>query len=369
MPNYPCAGESLHTMRPMSWHPGFSSAGKQVSPEDGVNLYYAGMYQQSETSIVQPIFSSGPFSGAPPSSTRQSVASSRSAYHGCPDIEFSSSDRILGNTIADLETLAVSTSGRQTMESCVRRAAAQERKPLNQAQNCFQPSSGTVNTFRHFESDSRPSFVQPSSHDWSLHHQLLAAQYPSSYDHCALAQSLVFPPNDYAIYDIPTSPDFLPIQYPADFPQPENIAAAGPSPPQRIATKTSKELVGMGLYDDKNGSLFSSLDHVGNGVTGLRDTLGKGLKLEETWKPPGNADEEDEADEGYSTDDAEEELPTVSCPQETRTRVLPVEGDLSNQTFFFDNDEQYGNCMVFNQGFSVHPSKAPDLTAGNSLWF
>lgn len=176
-----------------------------------------------------------------------------------------------------------------------------------------------------------------------------------------MSQGVTQSPNDYALYASPTSPNILPIQYPSDFLQVQNEFIS-----PHIVEKKSKELVGMGLYDDKNVGMFASLDHVGSEMSGLGDSLGKGLKLEETWKPPGN---DDDNDEGYSTDDAEEELPIAPAPQEVQTHFVPVAGDLSNQTFFFENDEQYSDWAAFGQSMPAYPSKPLDPASGNFLWF
>ena len=349
----------------MSWHPGFGTAENQPLPDHGVYQYLPEFYQQKDRSTTEQLQDPESANGVFQFSNHESAASSRTGSQLLSNAENTSSDSILGNTIAGFETLAVSGSGRQSLESEVCPRVAQNQYSYPQPQMYCRQSHGAGPHFSYPELDSGATFVPYHNNQLPYGHQPQALQYPSSYDLYALAQGLVCPSQDSAVYAQHTSPDFLPIQYPAEVPYGDRTATA----PQ-IAPKRSKELIGMGLYDDKNGSMFASLDCVGVGASGLGDSLGKGLKLEETWKPPGAADAQiNEADEGYSTDDAEEELPIALSPQEAQTQVLPVAGDLSNQTFFFDSDEQYNNYISFDQGLSACCSKPPDLVPGNFLWF
>ncbi len=168
-------------------------------------------------------------------------------------------------------------------------------------------------------------------------------------------------------YPVPQTPDFLPIQYPAD-----DLESSGL--PQ-ITKKKSNELVGMGLYDNTERDVLPSFDHahgqVPNHPTNLqRESMGKGLKLEETWQPPedGEGDNEDD-EEASSADEVEEDIPVSFAQAETQPAFYPTYGDLSNQTFFFDNDDQYTNCMAFDQAMQVCQPKAPDPVIESSLWF
>jgi len=351
-------------MRPMSWHPGFGAARNQALPDNSANLYRTDLDQQNYRFTAR-----GPASdastGMHPSSNRGSTVSSRADYQSPANVEASNSDWTLGNTIAGLETLAVSGSNRQSFEGDVQNGVIQSQHPFNQPYPYCQQSSGAGTDWGYFEPNSVISFVPLPDYHVANNYQTQTMQHYSSYNSDTLAQGLVFPSKGYTNYATPTSPDFLPIQYPVNNPHNANIIL----PPQ-VTAKKSRELVGMGLYDDKNGSMFASLDHVGNRASGLGASLGRGLKLEETWKPPGRADaEEHEADEGYSTDDAEEVLPIVPAPQEAQAHILPVDDDLSNRTFFFDNDEQYNNPYTLDQGLSAYQSKHLYPATGNLLWF
>lgn len=156
----------------------------------------------------------------------------------------------------------------------------------------------------------------------------------------------------------PETPDFLPIQHPIEPPLNLNVKVA-----PKIPKKQSKELVGMGLYDHPDRDSPSSLDYSASSgyfVNTHRESVGKGLKLEETWQPPKNPEgEEEEADddaeeeeeEAYSSDEADEDLPPIVSPTsvaETQKSLYPTYSDLSNQTFFLD-DDSYASCLAFDQ--------------------
>lgn len=125
----------------------------------------------------------------------------------------------------------------------------------------------------------------------------------------------------------------------------------------------------MGLYDGPGrkelSTLNSSPDHIDQLFTVPQ---GKGLKLEETWQPPNeNTDEVEE--EGSSEDEAEEVPPPAPTQVDVQSTYIPAYGDLSNQSFFFDGDDPYYDCMPFDQGFQVCQPKASDPSFQNFMWF
>ena len=173
--------------------------------------------------------------------------------------------------------------------------------------------------------------------------------------------------SDVDDYPVPQTPDFLPIQYPVDSWESSDL-------PQ-ITKKKSNELVGMGLYDNTERDVLSTFDCAqgqdsNHHLTFQRESMGKGLKLEETWQPPkeDEGDDEDE-DEASSSDEAEEDIPVSFTQDQTQPVLYPTYGDLSNQTFFFDNDDPYTNCIAFDQTMQACQLKAPDPVGENSLWF
>ena len=153
-------------------------------------------------------------------------------------------------------------------------------------------------------------------------------------------------------------------------------AKVAPQMPKRA----HKVLSGIGLYDDKVPDFLSGTSGEPN-----RDSMGKGLKLEETWQPPKDEendeddddDDDDDDEEGsYSTDEAEdmEEDPPImaTAPPDAQTAFYPPYGDLSQQSFFFSNDEDpytgkeapYANYFAFGQA----PPKPQDGVTSNFLW-
>ena len=108
-----------------------------------------------------------------------------------------------------------------------------------------------------------------------------------------------------------------------------------------LPRKRSKELVGIGLYSDKEPDFMSTLNADSN-----RISLGKELKLEESWAPPQN-EELNEDQEDCSSDEAEDmeddELDSPDSDQAPpKSMVYPPLDDLSNHTFFFSDDEHHG---------------------------
>ena len=215
----------------------------------------------------------------------------------------------------------------------------------------------------------------------------------SNYPHMAPFQAaLAYRPPQYAAQDwthgfsseLPWTTACPIPHYPPTQASPTQGRTSGTALQPRPLKEQTKELVGMGLYDSPDKDHISSLTlGDGSGCTQLWGTLhhrqesvGKGLKLEETWQPPiGQEDEnqdevEGELDEGYSTDEGEEELPVghgLAAPGQQQA-ALPAYGDLSNRKFFFDNDETFTNDLAFDQTFSFAQHKALDAAMGHATW-
>ncbi|KAL9609678.1 MAG: hypothetical protein Q9167_005561 [Letrouitia subvulpina] len=123
-----------------------------------------------------------------------------------------------------------------------------------------------------------------------------------------------------------------------------------------ITKQKSRELVGMGLYDgpdrDSLSKVSSSPEQLG---LLFIEPPGKGLKLEETWEPPKNIQEdtEEDDDEGYATTEADDDLTTASETTEGQVTYIPSYTEFSNQSFFLDCNDTYTNCMAFAQGAEV----------------
>lgn len=170
-------------------------------------------------------------------------------------------------------------------------------------------------------------------------------------------------PPDYKTYSTQQTPDIFPIQYPPNPPQYTQT-----STPSHITKQRSKELVGMGLYDGPGRKELSGLNASPVHISDLlAPPQGKGLKLEETWQPP-NTNSDDAEEENYSTDEAEDDLPPAPGSADAQSTFIPAYGDLSNQSFFFDTDDSYSNCMLFDQGIQLCQPKASDPSNQNFMW-
>ncbi|KAJ6102714.1 hypothetical protein N7486_005141 [Penicillium sp. IBT 16267x] len=167
------------------------------------------------------------------------------------------------------------------------------------------------------------STMQTTSDGWSFD-MLSMANIPPPETTCPSYASVPSPGE----LSGPSTPDFLPIQQ-FDSPAPIQEKKQG---------KPEEELVGMGLYSQPDGSMSQS----------QQGTLGKGLKLEETFSPS-----DDEKDEDDDNDDADgndmEPVPQQSMPQppapmpqqnvsQPRQYAQPAL-NLLHKSFFFDHDD------------------------------
>jgi len=141
-----------------------------------------------------------------------------------------------------------------------------------------------------------------------------------------------------------------------------------------ISKKKSHELVGIGLYDNEDKKFLNSA----NSELPTRESVGKDLKLEETWQLP-DQDAEEVDDDVNSEDEAEpaeEASPNVgSVPAVPQTAFYPAYGDLSNQSFFLGEDEHlvpedpYANYLAFDPVLQQTEPKLQAVRAGNLLWY
>jgi hypothetical protein len=162
--------------------------------------------------------------------------------------------------------------------------------------------------------------------------------------------------------------DFLPIQHPPPPEEQDMKSDAGES------EESGEVLVGMGLYDDPPEGYDSWF------ASESRPTQGKGLKLEETWEPPEPEEEDDDSDDAEDeadgdAEDAEDaeksdndaddvssspksvEEPPLPAPPGLPTEqqqwsmnqpsTFPI--NMSGQSFFFDEDENYTTEWWFHQ--------------------
>ena len=274
-----------------------------------------------------------------------------------------SADTALGNTIADFETLAVSGPIQPLFEE------PEDARTISTVSHGHSFSSGPrydgwggVNVDPSIESYA----CDPNQSSLGADQLYVQTPYDQFYNQAGLdisyyTDTSLIPMN----YHLPTSGMDLETQYPINPTYGQDLTL----PPQ-ITEKKSKELVGMGLYDDKNGSMLQATNLKGLGDPyNLADlypeSRGKGLKLEETWHPPGE-EPVDEVDD--SSSDEADDLPNVSPVQQPQKQVLSGYEDLSNQTFFFENDDQYSNYFSFDQAMQYCEPKTSDPISGNFLW-
>ncbi|PQE30126.1 cell morphogenesis Las1 protein [Rutstroemia sp. NJR-2017a WRK4] len=142
----------------------------------------------------------------------------------------------------------------------------------------------------------------------------------------------------------PTPDNFLPIQHPEpSFTSEESI----PYHPLSEDEPEGEELIGMGLYDTPDNSKTSLADpQLDNyrimsqllGSTYRRtESVGKGLKLEETWQPPTAKEDEDDDEEEDGEAEEEEEDEEESVPE---TTTQPTSVPVADVTSFASGPTQ-----------------------------
>ena len=285
---------------------------------------------------------------------------------------YSMNEPALGHTIADLENLAVSSTPDSSIQQPVPNAFAAGYGSSTHASSQMYDTSpqdsqeyGMLDPSPDPVRDIWPTYSVTDPVQYLYGSQMYPhATYPAAY------QALQQWPQNTSYYAMSTQipqakPDHPPMQDAAKTAHRSKMASA----PQ-LSRRKSKELVGMGLYDDRE---------VAPTLSGYppNDSQGKGLKLEETWQPPNDEGDEQDDEEVWSTDDEEdvEEVPPPvmpSCPAEAPTSFFPTYGDMSNQSFFFNddedyvNDEQYSNYLAFPGG---QQKPRPNTQMQNYLWF
>ena len=302
-----------------------------------------------------------------------------------PEPQIPTSEPTLGHTIENLENLAVSGTPTSSVQQSIQNAfalgygypisapAPMYEAPIGETQSCgaFDPSPEPVcesfPTYSISDQTQYPYISQVPMYDMhTTSSYQLPQQWPQNASYFSMDSQTSEAMAGYPFTQLPAQP-------PASIVRKAKAASA----PQ-LARRKSKELVGMGLYDDRSTGFISSLNSAVS-EDSTRDSIGKGLKLEETWQPPDEDDGEEE-DEGYSTEEAEEVeevLPPVmaSSPAEAQTTFYPSYADMSNQSFFFNDDEeyagedQYAKYIAYSQTLPENQPK-PQMNPGmeNYLW-
>ncbi|KAL8795123.1 MAG: hypothetical protein Q9195_002420 [Heterodermia aff. obscurata] len=284
-------------------------------------------------------------------------------YQGSAAAPFSN-DYTLGDTIAELETLAVSGSVQPVYEQP--KITGDFTTP---SEDPFASTATGYMDWVNMGMDPNVPYLSYPEHSLANFNQYYQ-NFPHEYSYARagfptsdLVQTEPIPPK----CQMPSAVDSLALHRPATVDSNKGLGR----PPQIVAKK-SKELVGMGLYDDKNGTMVSANNSTSiqspDYCTNLhRTSAGKGLKLEETWQPP--SDDATEEGEDYSSDEGEDDLPVAPPLQQRQPQVNSEYKDLSNQTFFFESDDHYSNYMAFDPAMQFYEEKAPDPWSGNFLWF
>ena len=160
------------------------------------------------------------------------------------------------------------------------------------------------------------------------------------------------------IQTAPSSPNFLPIQFNAPASQAYTMFSGNEN-------LQGEELVGMGLYDLPSDLQTSAWD--ASPVFRHRGSIGKGLKLEDSFVPP----------EDVSTEEAEKVCSGMN--EKLRAHISGLEdgqqtagftvGDLQEQSFFFGDDD---NDFLPHSESTLQPYSlsgwAPALAEGGYGW-
>lgn len=180
------------------------------------------------------------------------------------------------------------------------------------------------------------AMTQTTSDGWSLD-MLSMANIPPAETACPSYASVPSPGE----FSGPSTPEFLPIQ---QFDDDLGTSAQKQS-------KQEEELVGMGLYSQPDRSLSQV----------PQETLGKGLKLEETFSP--SAEEQDEGSQGAGDEANESEAihhqtgPAEAAPMMQPNAMVPKQPskqalNLLHKSFFFDHDDADQQPMTAAQPFA-----------------
>ncbi|KAL9638540.1 MAG: hypothetical protein Q9164_001494 [Protoblastenia rupestris] len=277
----------------------------------------------------------------------------------------------MGNTITGIENLAVSEtppSVQQSIQDAFFMGYGYPiNRPLESYEQQFTASEGLYQATAPNGLDMLPSY---SSYDFSEPMQ----------DYC-LGEGPSYQPQNYLInqWSQPSLPEtsildtsLNTITLPQVQQPPSSCSHLDTKDLPDIPKEEGDELVGIGLYDNEDRSYNSTLNSAVSDNP-ARISLGKELKLEETWQPSNDDDE----DGGNSSDEPDEELPVIGPDlTETQTAFYPNYGDLSNQSFFFSDDvdtysaeSQYPNYLAFDPSLQPDQLKPQPAGSGNFLWF
>ena len=291
-----------------------------------------------------------------------------------PNMSMPHHDPAMGNAITGLESLAVSETTPTVQQSIHDAFAMGYGYPVNTpAQPYEQQTAPSQGLYQANELDCQTMFPLYPSYDSSepIHDYHLGQATTYQPQSC-------LPPNqwpqpcmsDSSALDTTCRTVTLPLVQPV--PKASQHAESEDLPD--VPKEEEDELVGIGLYDNEDGNYVSTLNSTVSDHPKGR-YLGKDLKLEETWQPPNQEDDGGESSD--EPEEAEEEPPVEGGdPGENQTAWYPTYGDLSDQSFFFNDDietygveDQYASCLALNPTLQPDQVKAQPAGSGNFLWF
>ncbi|KAL2053516.1 hypothetical protein ABVK25_006168 [Lepraria finkii] len=298
-----------------------------------------------------------------------------------PATQVPMSEPAVGNTIAGMENLAVSGTPESSVQQSIENAFAMGYGyTVSKPTSTYQQSPTGNDGYEAYGLASESTY-----HPYLAYNVSAQPQYPY------MPQAPIYDMSTSVNYQLPqysqAEPDYtIAAQAPQKNLDYLSMACPATKPPKtstrtrlQLPRRRSKELIGMGLYDDEDKKFMSTLNSAFTDDPN-RNSMGKGLKLEETWEPPKDDedDENDEQEEGYSSDEVEEvdEIPPVqgTAPSGIQTAFYPPYGDLSNQSFFFseDNeytdDDQYTNYMAYGPGLQDSQPKLQGPATRSFVW-
>ena len=301
-----------------------------------------------------------------------------------PTMQIPMSEPAIGNTIAGMESLAVSGTPESAVQQSIENAFAMGYGyPVSKSTSTYQQSPTEVEGYDTYGAVSESMYNSYLAYNVSAQPQYPCMPQAPIYDmytsvNYQLPQYTQPEPDYTATAQAPqTNLDYLSMAYPAIKP-PKTSTRTRTQLPRR----GSKELVGMGLYDDEDKNFMSTLNSALSNDPN-RDSVGKGLKLEETWEPPKDDeddedDDNDEQEEGYSSEEVEEvdEILGIqsTAPPGIQTAFYPPYADLSNQSFFFSedneytNEDEYANYMAYGTDLQDSQPKLQDPVTGSFVW-
>lgn len=168
-------------------------------------------------------------------------------------------------------------------------------------------------------SSTFPCISQDPSQGWALDGVSMADGMPSSYIP-DFGQESVQSSDDFTG---PPTPDFLPIQ---QFP---DASASCPDLTSK-SESSADELVGVGLYDEPDTSLADN--SMLGGFNEVQGSKGKGLKLEETFTPTSDDEEDDGEDETEGDENTQGYRGNEAGTQRTETQHSEQEREIVDQS-------------------------------------